>query len=245
MATFPLYHRPPKTAGSLNGNARRCATRSSKPRRSSAVGNATRSWRRRLLKGPLPWMRKWRRRKSVRRQEEEAAAAEKLRVAATRRRRAVASRVSFASHYMCISSSLHFVRRARSEKKIETRTAKPTPTRKYFGAEIPRLRSCTLATVTATMLAARAAAAGCSRRLRPSPARLSSWIIRSCPYTGGPRATLARPAAEFERHPAFRQLDRDLDEAGVPCFPARGEDVRVLNDPSEFYQTLLVRLLAL
>ncbi|TKA53067.1 hypothetical protein B0A53_03947 [Rhodotorula sp. CCFEE 5036] len=89
------------------------------------------------------------------------------------------------------------------------------------------------------MLAARAAAAGCSRRLRPSPARLSSWIIRSCPYTGGPLATLARPAAEFERHPAFRQLDRDLDEAGVPCFPARGEDVRVLKDPSEFYQTLL------
>lgn len=70
-----------------------------------------------------------------------------------------------------------------------------------------------------------------------------SWIVRSCPYTGGSvgRATL-RPAAEFERHPAFRQLDRDLDEAGVPCFPARGEDVRVLNDPSEFYQTLLVSL---
>ena len=96
------------------------------------------------------------------------------------------------------------------------------------------------------MLAARAAATG-SRRLRPSPARLSaqSWIIRSCPYSGGSvgRAT-SRPAAEFERHPAFRQLDRDLDEAGVPCFPARGEDVRVLNDPGEFYQTLLVRLLA-
>lgn len=130
-----------------------------------------------------------------------------------------------------------------SSRKIpKSRTAKPTL----------RLRSrdsaadVVLSRALATMLAARAAAAGCSRRLRPSPARLGSWwIVRSCPYTGSSvgRATL-RPAAEFERHPAFRQLDRDLDEAGVPCFPARGEDVRVLQDPSEFYQTLLVRLSA-
>lgn len=48
------------------------------------------------------------------------------------------------------------------------------------------------------------------------------------------------PVPDFERHPAFKQLDRDLDEGRVPCFPANGDNVRVLTEPSEFYQTLLV-----
>ncbi|GAA5866324.1 hypothetical protein JCM3774_006616 [Rhodotorula dairenensis] len=96
-------------------------------------------------------------------------------------------------------------------------------------------------------------------RVRPRPASLSncvqSWSVQRTTHlsTGAtaaafhhqtqPRASRPPgPPPEFERHPAFSQLDRDLDEAGVPCFPASGHDVRVLNEPAEFYQTLLSKI---
>ncbi|GAA5991383.1 hypothetical protein JCM10908_003286 [Rhodotorula pacifica] len=95
------------------------------------------------------------------------------------------------------------------------------------------------------MLARAATAPNRARRVSLLSPTVHSWI-RSCPYTTTttrrPSERQRGPAPEFERHPAFKQLDRDLDEGGVPCFPARGEQVSVLQDPQQFYNTLLDKI---
>lgn len=72
------------------------------------------------------------------------------------------------------------------------------------------------------------------RRLA-SPARLD--LARSARAA----STAGRPASEFARHPSFLELEETLDQGGLPCFPTRGENVRVLYEPAAFYRTLLVR----
>ncbi|CDR47358.1 RHTO0S14e02520g1_1 [Rhodotorula toruloides] len=70
------------------------------------------------------------------------------------------------------------------------------------------------------------------RRLA-SPARLD--LARSARAA----STAGRPASEFARHPSFLELEETLDQGGLPCFPTRGENVRVLYEPAAFYRTLL------
>ena len=140
-----LHHRRPKTAGSRNGNARRCATRSSKPRRSSAVGNATRSWRRRPppRKGPLRlWRRKRRRRKAVRRQGEPEEGGQRPGAGvATRRRRAVASRVSFALQHHVQAPHCIVYELGNEKKRVADRQADE---RVLSAPSEPRFRGCSL-----------------------------------------------------------------------------------------------------
>lgn len=94
-----------------------------------------------------------------------------------------------------------------------------------------------------------------ARRLASTPSA-STWLLKS---------SLNRPAAEIgtsfsaptprpnarrsfaggawrivrPRHPAFADLGAALTD--LPRFRTRGEDVRVLYEPSEFYEALLVR----
>lgn len=74
------------------------------------------------------------------------------------------------------------------------------------------------------------------RRVRPP--RIPRRSSAAQPYY-----TSAPPLhAEFERHPAFLDLSSQLDDAGLPAFAAHGEtSVRVLHEPRDFYQALLVR----
>lgn len=48
------------------------------------------------------------------------------------------------------------------------------------------------------------------------------------------------PATLEHRHPAFKHFAENL--APLPEFRTRGRDVRILYDPADFYQSLLVRL---
>ncbi|KAK4331958.1 CDP-diacylglycerol--glycerol-3-phosphate 3-phosphatidyltransferase [Rhodotorula toruloides] len=70
------------------------------------------------------------------------------------------------------------------------------------------------------------------RRLA-APARLE------CVRFARAASTAGRPASEFARHPSFLELEETLDQGGLPCFPTRGENVRVLYEPAAFYRTLL------
>lgn len=70
-----------------------------------------------------------------------------------------------------------------------------------------------------------------SRRVACPASSASSWRTVS---QLAPR--VVRP-----RHPAF--LDQNASLSGLPEFRTRGDDVRVIYEPTEFYTTLLVRLL--
>ena len=86
-----------------------------------------------------------------------------------------------------------------------------------------------------------------ARRLACTPS-VSLWSLASSP--------IAPAASQFEfqrrsfagkawrivrpRHPAFADLGAALTD--LPRFRTRGEDVRVLYEPAEFYEALLVSL---